>query len=282
MILGRINKLRVERIKSPGAFLVDIHGNEVLLPKKYLTPPEQFELGSFVDVFLMKDSSNRLVSTTENPYLLLNEIAFLKVVQINSFGAFVDWGLDKDLFVPFREQLSEMKIGDKYIIQLRYDDKTDRLFGTEKFTPYIIPCIENLEGTELNGIVWRKTKLGYSIILENKYQGLLFHDRNSKLVQIGDKHIFHVAKVREDGKLDLQFEVSGNKKFDNAVDFLLNEIKKNRIIPLGDKSSPDEIRNQLGMSKKLFKQTVGKLYKMGLIKLYPNRVEFIDEVKGSE
>lgn len=278
MILGKINKLKVVRIKAPGAFLEDIHGKEVLLPRKYLVPIEDFEPGTFIDVFLMKDSNNRIVSTTETPKLFLNDIAFLKVVEINSFGAFVDWGLDKDLFVPFKEQRSQFEIGKKYGIQLKYDEKTDRLYGSEKFEKYLIPCKEDLRGTEISGVVWRKTRLGFSVILENQYLGLLFHNRDSKLVQIGETYSFHVSNVRDDGKLDLQFEEPTVKKFDNAFEFLLNEIRKNHVIPLGDNSNPEEIRNQLGMSKKLFKQTIGKLYKAGHIKLFPNKLEINEKL----
>lgn len=275
MILGQINKLKVDRIKSPGAYLTDIHGNEVLLPKKYLEPISAFEEGKYTDVFVMKDSQNRLVSTTEIPHLYLNEYAFLDVVQVNAFGAFVDWGLDKDLFVPFKEQKHRLEVGEQCLIQLKYDDKTDRLFGSEKIERSFMPCQESIEGEKVEGLVWKETKLGFSIIIENKYLGLLFHNRISKKVNIGDKISVFISKVREDGKLDLQLESLGVEKFDDAYFKILKILQEKGIIELGDKSSPEAIKMNLGLSKKMYKQAIGKLYKKGLVNLFPTKIELI-------
>jgi hypothetical protein len=272
MILGQINKLKIDRITPPGAFLVDLQGREVLLPKKYLFPKEKFDIDEFVDVFVMKDSENRIVSTTETPYLMLNEIAFLKVVTVNQYGAFVDWGLDKDLFVPFREQINTMEVGKSYLIQLLFDEKTERLFGTERLTKSIVPCVERLEGLQIQGVIWKKTDLGYKVILNHQYEGLIFNDRLTRKIEIGQSYDFYISKVRADGKLDVQFESLGNEKFDASYEFLLQALKEKGILEVGDKSTPEEIRDVVGMSKKLFKQTIGKLYKKGLVELQPKKI----------
>ena len=272
MILGQINKLKIDRITPPGAFLVDLQGREVLLPKKYLFPKEKFDIDEFVDVFVMKDSENRIVSTTETPHLILNEIAFLKVVTVNQYGAFVDWGLDKDLFVPFREQINTMEVGKSYLIQLLFDEKTERLFGTERLTKSIVPCVERLEGLQIQGVIWKKTDLGYKVILNHQYEGLIFNDRLTRKIEIGQSYDFYISKVRADGKLDVQFESLGNEKFDASYEFLLQALKEKGILEVGDKSTPEEIRDVVGMSKKLFKQTIGKLYKKGLVELQPKKI----------
>lgn len=272
MILGQINKLKIDRITPPGAFLVDLQGREVLLPKKYLFPKEKFDIDEFVDVFVMKDSENRIVSTTETPHLILNEIAFLKVVTVNQYGAFVDWGLDKDLFVPFREQINTMEVGKSYLIQLLFDEKTERLFGTERLTKSIVPCVEKLEGLQIQGVIWKKTDLGYKVILNHQYEGLIFNDRLTRKIEIGQSYDFYISKVRADGKLDVQFESLGNEKFDASYEFLLQVLKEKGILEVGDKSTPEEIRDVVGMSKKLFKQTIGKLYKKGLVELQPKKI----------
>lgn len=272
MQLGQINNLAVSRITPPGAYLKDFRGDEVLLPKKYLIPESDFQVGAMVDVFVFKDSQNRIVSTTESPYLLLGNIAFLKVVLVNMFGAFVDWGLDKNLFVPFKEQAEKMEEGRSYLVTLRYDNQTDRLFGSSKITKTLEPCRESLEERQVSGLVWHTTELGVKIIVNQRYEGLIFKNDVNKKLQCGDEITCFVRKVRADGKLDLQFDALGLEKYDNAYSVLLQLLTKKKEIFLHDKSSPEEINKALGMSKKLFKQTVGKLLKNQLITLTDNSI----------
>lgn len=272
MQLGQINNLAVSRITPPGAYLKDFRGDEVLLPKKYLIPESDFQVGAMVDVFVFKDSQNRIVSTTESPYLLLGNIAFLKVVLVNMFGAFVDWGLDKNLFVPFKEQAEKMEEGRSYLVTLRYDNQTDRLFGSSKITKTLEPCRESLEERQVSGLVWHTTELGVKIIVNQRYEGLIFKNDVNRKLQCGDEITCFVRKVRADGKLDLQFDALGLEKYDNAYSVLLQLLTKKKEIFLHDKSSPEEINKALGMSKKLFKQTVGKLLKNQLITLTDNSI----------
>ncbi|MFM7300171.1 MAG: S1 RNA-binding domain-containing protein [Crocinitomicaceae bacterium] len=273
MQLGRINKLTVNRITPPGAYLEDFKGDEVLLPKKYLVPESDFQVGTSVDVFVFKDSQNRIVSTTEKPFLLLGTIAYLKVDTVNMYGAFVDWGLDKNLFVPFKEQAQKMEEGQSYLVTLRYDNQTDRLFGSSKIGKVLEPCRESLEEQIVSGLIWQPTELGVKVVVNQRYEGLIFRNDVNKNLQIGDEISCFVRKVREDGKLDLQIDALGLEKYDNAFVILLDLLKEKKEIFLHDKSSPEEIVSVLGMSKKLFKQTVGKLLKKQLITLTENSIK---------
>ena len=265
MQLGRINRLTINRITPPGAYLEDILENEVLLPKKYLLPEN--EIGSEVDVFVHKDSENRIVATTETPFILLGDFRYLTVIHVNPYGAFVDWGLDKDLLVPFGEQLHSLEEGEKYLFTLRYDQATDRLFGSMKVKKLLVPCSEDLSGQEVDLLICEQSSLGLNVIVNNKYDGLIFKNNISKLLPCGTFSKGFVRTVREDGKLDIQFEPLTFEKFDQASEYLLECLKVETILYLHDRSHPDEIREKLGMSKKLFKQAVGKLYRLKKITL---------------
>jgi uncharacterized protein len=265
MQLGRINHLTINRITPPGAYLEDILENEVLLPKKYLLP--EHEIGTEVDVFVHKDSENRIVATTETPYILLGEFKYLAVVHVNPYGAFVDWGLDKDLLVPYSEQLHSLEEREKYLFTLCYDQATDRLFGSMKIKKLLIPCSEDLTGKEVDILICEKTSLGLNVIVNEQHDGLIFKNDISKHLPCGTYTKGFVRKVRDDGKSDPHSEAPTNEKFDQASVFLLNFLKEEKILYLNDNSHPDEIREKLGMSKKLFKQTVGKLYRQKKITL---------------
>lgn len=260
MQLGVVNKLKINRFTPPGAFLEDEFGNEVLLPNKYVE--EHFELEDEVDVFVFKDSENRIVATTEVPHLYLGDFRYLTVIHVNPYGAFVDWGLDKDLLVPFSEQLHRLEQEEKYLFSLQYDNATDRLYGTMRVKKLLEPCAEDLNGQEVDIMICEENALGISVIVNNRYDGLIFRNNISKVFPRGSFAKAYVRLVREDGKLDIQFEPLTFEKFDQASSFLLEELQANDgYLPLNDHSGPDDIREQLGMSKKLFKQAVGKLYK---------------------
>lgn len=260
MQLGKRNKLTVNRITPPGAYLTDEYGNEVLLPNKYLT--DEHQVDAEVEVFVFKDSENRIISTTEIPHLYLGDFAYLEVVHVNPYGAFADWGLDKNLFIPFREQPRKLEVGDYELFTLRYDHDTDRLFGSMNVKKLLEPCEnESLVGQEVDLLICEKGELGQNVIVENRYSGLIFNNLISRPIQPGERTKGFVKTVRPDGKIDIQFEPLGVEKFDNAAAYLLEELNKHQFLPFHDKSSPDEIRERFGMSKKLFKQAVGQLFK---------------------
>ena len=271
MQLGRINELTIDRLTPPGAYLFDQQGNEVLLPKKYLLP-EHIE-GSQVSVFVFKDSENRIVATTETPLIFLGDFTYLEVVHNNPFGTFVDWGLDKDLMVPYGEQTHRLEEGEKYLFTLRYDHATDRLFGSMKVKKMLDPCIEELTDQEVELLICEPTELGRNVIVNNRYSGLIFNTDITKNIQRGDRIIGFVKNVREDGKLDITLDPTSFIKYDQATDKILHILQKNPKLELSDKSDPDEIRDKIGMSKKTFKQAIGKLFKAKKIIIYPNYIE---------
>jgi predicted RNA-binding protein (virulence factor B family) len=277
MQLGKINQLTIQRFAPPGAYLVDAQENEVLLPNKYLDP--EWSEGSEVDVFVMKDSSDRIVAITETPYILLGDFAYLEVVEINPYGAFVDWGLDKDLFVPFAEQRHALQIGEKYMFTLMYDYDTDRLFGSMKLKKNLVPCQDkNLEGQEVTIIIADEGKLGRNVIVENRYEGLIYKNHVTKILNEGEVMTAFIASVREDGKLDITLEVINDSRYDAAEQKILELLKAHDgFLYVHDKSEPDEIKAILGMSKKTFKQAVGKLYKHRRITLEANGIRLIQK-----
>lgn len=277
MQLGKINQLTIQRFAPPGAYLVDAQENEVLLPNKYLDP--EWSEGSEVDVFVMKDSSDRIVAITETPYILPGDFAYLEVVEINPYGAFVDWGLDKDLFVPFAEQRHALQIGEKYMFTLMYDYDTDRLFGSMKLKKNLVPCQDkNLEGQEVTIMIADEGKLGRNVIVENRYEGLIYKNHVTKILNEGEVMTAFIASVREDGKLDITLEVINDSRYDAAEQKILELLKAHDgFLYVHDKSEPDEIKAILGMSKKTFKQAVGKLYKHRRITLEANGIRLIQK-----
>jgi hypothetical protein len=261
MQLGKINTLTIKRFAPPGAYLIDLQENEILLPNKYLTP--EMEEGTEVEVFVMRDSSERLVAVTETPHILLGDFAFLNVVEVNPYGAFVDWGLDKDLFVPFAEQRQRLAIGERHLFTLLYDFETDRLFGSMKVKKVLAPCQDmSLEGQEVDLLICDEGKLGRNVIVNNRYEGLIFRDHQNQLLESEQVCKGYVAKVREDGKLDIRLEVPNDSRYDAAEQKILDMLANNNgFLALTDKSDPEEVRAVLGLSKKTFKQAIGKLYK---------------------
>ncbi|MCF8415824.1 MAG: GntR family transcriptional regulator [Crocinitomicaceae bacterium] len=275
MNLGTYNELTILRFTSVGAYLGDDQDNDVLLPNKYLTP--EMEIGNTVIVFLYKDSEDRLVATTEIPFITLNEFRFLKVKEVTAFGAFMDWGLEKDLMVPFKEQMLKLEEGRYYLTTLQLDGSTDRLFGSTRVNRYLEPCDDQeIIGQEVDLLICDDSDLGVNVIVEGKYRGLIYHNDVSRPVKRGDHQPGFVYNVREDGKLDVRFERADVKKFDEATEFLLEKLKTEKVIQLSDKSDPDDIRDKLHMSKKMFKQAIGKLYKARLVTITDTSVELIE------
>lgn len=280
MQLGKINRLTIKRFAPPGAYLIDLQENEILLPNKYLTP--DLVEGSEVDVFVMKDSSERLVAVKETPYLLLGECAYLDVVQVNPYGAFVDWGLDKDLFVPFAEQRQRLEIGERGLFALLYDYETDRLYGSMKIKKVLAPCKDkSLEGQEVELLICDEGKLGRNVIVNMRYEGLIFRDHQNQLLETEQVCKGYVAKVRDDGKLDIRLEVPDDSRYDAAEQKILDVLEAhNGFLALTDKSDPQEVRAVLGQSKKTFKQALGKLYKHRRVAIEANGIRYLNNPRN--
>lgn len=273
--IGKNVELSINRFTSVGAYLEDFKGFEVLLPNKYLT--DNMELGQKVDVFIYNDSEDRPVATTETPLIELNNFAFLTVKDVNQFGAFLDWGLEKDLLVPFKEQNSKMVEGGIYLVRLIVDEQTNRLIGTAKINRYLDEKPTNLEiGDEVDLFVAGATDLGQKVMVNNRYAGLIFEDRIVQPLEDGQTLKGYVEFIRQDGKIDISLVPLGIEKFDFFTERLLEYLNEHGgKIELTDKSDPDLIRAALGISKKSFKKAVGNLYKKKIIKLNDDSIKLI-------
>lgn len=268
MEIGRINKLTAARSTDNGFYLTDNEGNEVLLPNAYVS--NDLSIGDEIEVFIYKDSEDRIVATTLKPYIQFEEFAYLQVKEVNDYGAFMDWGLPKDLLVPFAEQTVRMEKGKWYLIFLLEDQQTERLIGSNKIKDFVFfKDIDVKSGDEVDLLLYEKTELGMNAIVDNMYKGLIFASDIHKSIKPGDKIKGYVKQVREDGKIDLLLEPLGYKNsIDKFTEIILSAIKENNgILKLTDKSTAEEIKDKLGLSKKSFKKAIGKLYKQRLIEL---------------
>jgi predicted RNA-binding protein (virulence factor B family) len=281
MNIGQYNDLTILRFTAPGAYLGDDEDNDVLLPGKYTT--DEMEVGDVISVFLYKDSEDRIVATTEKPLILLGEFAFLKVIEVNAFGAFLNWGLEKDLMVPFKEQNQLMEEGKYYLVTLQFDYATDRLFASMKINRYLEECTdEEIINVESDILIGDTTELGIKVIVNNKYHGIIYRNDVSRPLRRGFRDVGYVYNIREDGRLDVRLEKAGFEKFDEAAERILNLLFEKKIIHLSDKSDPDEIREIVGMSKKTFKQAIGKLYKARRILIHASSIELNNESQTAE
>jgi uncharacterized protein len=275
LFLGQYNELQVLRFTSVGIYLGDEDGNDVLLPNRYV--PSNIEIEQKINVFLYLDHDERIVATTEHPLIELNSFAYLKCLEVTHIGAFLDWGLMKHLFCPFKEQQVKMEEGNYYLVYLYIDDSTQRLVASAKIKKFLEKdriLVEENQEVEL--LIADRTDLGINVIVNDTYSGLIFKNQLSKNLKRGQRTIGYVSNIREDGKIDIILEPKGRVKIEPASQDLLQHLEKNNgILFLTDKSAPDEIREKVGMSKKTFKQTVGNLYKQRLIKINPSSIEKI-------
>ncbi len=276
MELGTFNELEILRETSVGLYLGDEEGNDVLLPIKYI-PKRGANIGDMINVFLYKDGEERLIATTLKPKILLNEFAMLRVNSVNKIGAFMDWGLEKDLLVPFKEQPRKM-LADKYYTVFMYlDKKTDRLVASAKVYKFLNNeqlTVETNEEVEI--LIWDRTDLGINVIVNNKHKGLIYHDQIFDELLPGQKRKAFVSRIRPDNKLDIRLEKTGYAQVEPNAQKILRKLQaQGGSMKLTDKSSPDEISFQLQMSKKTFKKALGALYKQRLVRLEKDGVYLV-------
>jgi len=257
--LGKMNTLRVDRDTAPGLYLMAEDGNDVLLPGQYVT--EDMIENSIVNVFLYTDSEDRLVATTKTPVAQLDEFALFEVVDVAPFGAFMDWGLTKDLLVPNMFQKTPFAVGEKRFLRVVYDERTHRLVGTEKLGDFFDRKVKDLAiNKEAEILIISKTPLGFKCIVNDKYEGLIYHNEIFETISLGDKKTAYVKTVRKDGNIDLTLRKPGSKKSggsDEKVLALLKEAKG--ILPYNYKSDAELIKDIFGLSKKEFKRTLTSL-----------------------
>jgi len=258
--VGELNTLVVNRVSEPGIYLISDDQTEVLLPNAYVN--KSMEIGSSLDVFIYTDSEDRLVATTLKPYVYLYEFAFLEVVDNMKFGSFVDIGLPKHILVPKNKQKGTFEVGKRKVLQLLLDEKTNRLIASEKFE--LLKEIKDLEkNAEVEIILYSKTPLGYKVIVNNSYEGMIYHTEIFENLKIGDKRRAYIKQIRADNKLDISLQKIGVKPSgDKVFDILVQSGGK---LDFTYKSEADEIKEKFGLSKKAFKASLTKLIAEGKI-----------------
>ncbi|WP_222984003.1 S1 RNA-binding domain-containing protein [Flagellimonas meishanensis] len=273
--LGNYNKLKVIRSTSVGVFLSDDEGTEILLPNKYV--PENIQLDMELEVFCYLDHNERPVATTLKPRVIRNGFAFLQVAQVSDHGAFVDWGLEKHLLVPFREQVTKMEEGKKYVVHCYLDEKSFRLTGSTRTNRFLSNEDASYDiNEEVDLLVGRKTPLGWEVIINNKHKGLVFANEVFAPLHIGSELKGYIKNVREDNKIDVSLQPIGAKMLEPTAKRILDKLHENKgFLPLHDKSSPDEIKKELQLSKKAFKKGVGVLYRERRIALVEDGIRLL-------
>ncbi len=264
--LGKMNTLKINRRVDFGVYAGD-GTEEVLLPTKYI--PDSVGIGDKVDVFVYKDSEDRMIATNITPMVQLDEFASLEVKDVNDFGAFMEWGLEKDLFVPYKEQATRMHKGEKHVVRLCMDYKTNRLVGVTKIHAFLEGDTSDLEEKqEVQLLVFGETELGYNVLIDGKYQGLVYHNQVFDKVSIGDARTGYIKEIREeDGKIDVSLTPFGVAGIEESKDTVWAKLLKSsdETLPVNDKSDPELIKEMFGLSKKAFKKAIGGLYKEGKI-----------------
>jgi len=259
--LGEYNTLQILRDTPPGLFLGDDDDDEVLLPNRYR--PEQFSIGDSLTVFVYLDNEERPVATTDEPFIKKDEFALLRCNEVSKFGAFLDWGLVKELFCPFKEMAFKMSAGSWYLVKCYLDEDSNRLVASSKTNRFLDNTVLTVEKfDEVDLIVSHPTDLGMHVIVNNIHSGLIYKDDIYKTLNVGDRLKGVVKKVRPDHKLDIALQQIGYKNIAPSAHAIMEKLKSNKgFLALHDKSSPEAIKDKLQMSKKSFKKAIGSLYK---------------------
>lgn len=280
--IGKRNILSIVRASAPGLYLDGGELGEILLPGRYI--PRDLKPKDKLDVFVYRDSEDRLVATTETPHVMVGEFACLRVISVNqNVGAFLDWGLSKDLLLPFREQETPVRAGQRVVVHVCLDQKTDRILATSRLKRHLshdTPAYRN--GQPVNLLIVNQTPLGYTAVVENAHLGLLYHNNLSVPLEVGQKIKGFVRIVRPGGKIDLSLDASGYKRVATLTEQVVQALERQGgRLELDDDSSPEAIRQAFGASKKAFKQALGKLYKDRRISFEKPGIQLLDNSSWS-
>ena len=272
--IGHYNQLEILELGEHGAYL-DGGEEKILMPKKFI--PENARPGDTVSVFVYLDQDNRLVATTEQALAEVGQFAYLKVAWVNQYGAFLSWGLTKDLFVPFKEQNKKMEKDRSYLVYIYIDDMTKRIVASAKLDKFVeVSCDKYNTGDSVKVIVWKQTELGYKVIVANTYAGLLYKNEIFQQLHIGEQLDAVIKSVRPDGRLDVALQRDGKFHVDESSEKILAALREaGGFLPYGDKTSPEEIYRQFGISKKTFKKSVGALYKKQLLSIEEKGIKLL-------
>ncbi len=273
--IGQILELEALKVTPQGVYLITKDDKEILLPNKYV--PADLEMGDKIEVFIYTDSEDRPIATTLEPKIKLNECAFLKAVDVNNYGAFFDWGVEKDLLVPFSEQFTKIVAGKKYLIYMYKDALTNRMVGTTKFGKFIRENKVEIEpGDEVNLLVSDETEIGFKVIVNNKHYGMLYKNEIFREIHVGDQLKGYLQRVRADNKMDItlnsanlsEVEVLANKIYERLL-------KEKGKLNFSDKSAPEVIYSEFQVSKKAFRRAIGLLYSERKITITPESIEMV-------
>ena len=293
ILLGQKNLLKAAWKVDFGMYLEGDEEGKILLPARYV--PEDLEVGDDIEVFVYLDNEERRVATTLEPKAMVGDFAYLEVAWVNEFGAFLDWGLMKDLFCPFREQKKRMEVGRSYIVHVHLDEESYRIMASAKVEKWLendklakgegellspsgsLPTGEGGgRGRKVSALIWQKTDLGFKAIIENKYSALLYDSQVFKDIHTGDRVDAYITKIRPDGKIDIALQPSGRQHTEDFAEHLLRYLQyRGGRCRLGDKSSAEEIKEQFGVSKKTYKRAIGDLYKRRLITITDDGIELV-------
>jgi len=263
--IGTINRLRIDRDSDHGLYLVTSDDLEdVLLPKAYVT--DEMQLDDEIDVFIYTDSEDRIIATTKKPYAMLGEFGLFEVVDSAQFGVFVDWGLPKDLFVPKSVQKNPFEVGKKYILMVAYDKQTDRLFGDSRIGRYLSHDTKEMQDIKTADLlVVARTPLGWKVIVDSRFEGMLYHDEIFEDIHVGDRKYGYIKNLRDDGKFDISLQPIGKDKELVATEKIITLLNDKKQMPYNYKSDAQDIKKIFGLSKKNFKKALTKLKDDGVI-----------------
>ncbi|MCD8263628.1 MAG: S1-like domain-containing RNA-binding protein [Tannerellaceae bacterium] len=273
--IGNLNQLVVGKEVDFGVYLAGEDGKEILLPTRYV--PEGTKVGDNIEVFIYHDNEGRLIATTVRPTALVNEFKFMQVKEVTNTGAFLEWGIMKDLLVPFSEQKAKMRVGEWYLVYVHLDHLTQRIVASAKFEKYLdntIPAYEVNEKVDL--LFYEETNLGYRVIINNSHRGLVYHSEVYQRIEIGSTMPGYIKQVREDEKIDVSLTPLGYSKVEDIAQTILNTLEiQNGFIDIHDKTDPKIIYSIFRCSKKSFKQAIGLLYKQRLIQMEPTGIRLL-------
>lgn len=280
--IGDYNTLKVKELAKRegvgevfGLYLEGGKEGDILMPQKYV--PEGTKPGDMVDVFVYLDQEERAVATTEKPLAKVGDFAYLECSWVNEYGAFLNWGVTKDLFCPFHEQKKKMEIGESYIVYIYIDEESYRLVASAKVEHFFNDEHTHYKhGDPVDLLVWQKTELGFKVIIDNQYPGLLYEDQIFQYIHTGDRLKGYISRVRADGKIDVALQQTGLRQINCFSDELLQYLKDHDgVCNLGDKSEADDIYQRFHVSKKVYKKAVGDLYKKKLITVSPLSIKLV-------
>lgn len=274
--VGKLNTLPVSRECDFGLLLDGDELGEILMPKRYVT--EAMKTGGPIEVFIMLDSEDRLTATLEKPKVMVGEYAYLRVVSVTNIGAFLDWGLGKDLFLPFREQKMKVRQGDSVIVHVYYDRASGRIAASSKTDKFLIASTAVFkEGEQVDLLITAKTDLGFKAIINNEREGIIFHNEVFGNLHRGKRVEGFIKQVRSDDKIDLCLQKPGYEKVSGLTNTILDYLKEQPggYMPITDKNPPQQIYSLFGMSKKTYKKAIGALYKQRLIEFVENGTRLV-------